>query len=850
MTGDAEKWVYRFGNGEAEAGIGERGVVGGKGASLCEMSRAGLPVPPGLVLPTACCRHVLAHQGAWPDGLEEQLRDAVAWLEKTTGKAFDASDHGLLLAVRSGAAESMPGMMDTLLDVGRHSAAEGRAGTGPWDALREAIDAVFRSWNSDRAVAYRRERRLPDTPGTAVTVQAMFPSAVSGVLFTRDPAGAGEEYMVVEAHTGLGDAVVSGAVTPHRARVSRHPPFEARWVRAESDHDASPLSGGQLARLAALALEVEQRFGAPMDIEWGWADGAFALLQCRPIRGLDVALDVEVGRAAEVARLRTAAGDRRTVWVVHNLAETLPHPTPMTWDIVRRFMSGSGGFGLLYRDLGYRPSRRVLEEGFLDLICGTPYADPERQAELFWGQFPLTYEPTALRQDPSLLQGLPLHLDVGRAGPWFLCKLPFFVLRLCVGAWRSRRWQRRAVSVFEASLPSFLSYVESARRLDLSRFSVPELVAELDDRRQRVLDDFGRHCLKPGFFAALALKSLEQRLELVLGPGEGRSLAGLLAGGHQDGLAKAQARWFRRLAAGETTIELFFRDFGHRAIGEMELARPRWREDASYVEGFIKPFGQAAPGTLGAGNPEAKGEREEAEAALADRLARAGASSFEQEIRELVRTTRRLLPYRETGRHYLMMGYELLRLVLLELGRRTRMGEGVFFLHLDELSRLEHDSSGPHTVAEERRVRWLSAQRLELASVVDSVDLERLGLPLPAATGALLTGTPLAPGVARGTARVLTDPRGAAPPAVGSILVCPSTDPAWAPVLFHVAGLVTERGGALSHGAIVARELGIPAVAVPGAIAAIADGERIRVDGSRGLLERIGPAVRAHGGDG
>lgn len=125
--------------------------------------------------------------------------------------------------------------------------------------------------------------------------------------------------------------------------------------------------------------------------------------------------DVDVGRRAEIERLRRQCDGARRVWVIHNLAETARAPTPLTWDILRRFMSGSGdGFGRMYRDFGYRPTREVLDDGFLELICGHVYADPERLAQLFWDGMPLTYDVEAIVKDRRVLDRAPSRFDPER----------------------------------------------------------------------------------------------------------------------------------------------------------------------------------------------------------------------------------------------------------------------------------------------------------------------------------------------------------------------------------------------------------------------------------------------------
>jgi pyruvate,orthophosphate dikinase len=219
-----------------------RGLVGGKAANLGLMlgPELRLPVPPGFVITTDACRAFLA--GGWPDGLDAELRERMAEVEGVVGRRFGAPEDPLLVSVRSGAPVSMPGMMDTILNLGLCDATErGLPDPGfaadcrarlrtmfrdtvgvseppddPWGQLRLAIEAVFRSWNGDRAKTYRAKEGIPDDLGTAVTVQAMVfgnlsDDSATGVVFTRNPAtGAAGLYGDVLFHA-QGEDVVAGA---------------------------------------------------------------------------------------------------------------------------------------------------------------------------------------------------------------------------------------------------------------------------------------------------------------------------------------------------------------------------------------------------------------------------------------------------------------------------------------------------------------------------------------------------------------------------------------------------------------------------------------------------------------
>jgi hypothetical protein len=239
---------------------------------------------------------------------------------------------------------------------------------------------------------------------------------------------------------------------------------------------------------------------------------------------------------------------------------------------------------------------------------------------------------------------------------------------------------------------------------------------------------------------------------LLMGEAEGGRLARILTSGLEGDTTVEQNRCLGRVARGEVPLAEFLERFGHRAAGEMELSEPRWREAPRQVEGMVARL--RARG-VGVERQDAAEKRSAAVAELPDALARRGGSSFREEVEEDLRLAQTLLPYREKGKHYLMMGYELVRMALVELARRWELGQDIFFLHLGELGRFE-------------------AERDALAARI--------------------------------------------------------------PLLVHACGLICERGGVLSHGAIIARDLGIPAVVFPRAAELLRDGQRVRVDGNCGTV--------------
>lgn len=898
------RWTHAFDEAIPGTPPEAAALLGGKGASLAAMTRAGLRVPPGFTISTAACRHFYENGQQWPEGLETEMRAQLARLEQKTGRRFGRGSAPLFVSVRSGAAVSMPGMMETILNCGIHPGLAAEAGdtpqfwrvcvqftktfaktvagiemrdgepsaeharalmaeyaaqtgkpfpTEPWELLAACIDAVFRSWNSERAVAYRKRNDVRGLPGTAVNVQVMFPSRISGVAFTQDPNKPAAQQMVIESAYGLGEAVVSGDVTPDRFLVKRDDISAVETFRGSKggavaalgdtvayDAETLTLSPAQIGELCTLCLAVERHFGKPVDIEWGWAEGEFALLQSRAIPGLEIARDAEIARGETIAHLRALAGQHRRVWVTHNLRETLRAPTPLTWDIVRRFMSGSGGFGLMYRDFGYRPSAEVCDRGFLELICGRIYADPERLSQLFWDGLPMTYDLAAILRNKNELDRAPTKFDPAKADEKLLLKLPGAIRSLLRSSRTMKRLRTSVKGTFEDEvLPPYLEYVREKRTADFSDRTTPEVVKEVHERCERVLNVFGKESLKPAFFGGLALNALETLLVQLAGEAEGARCTSTLTMALDHDSTYEQDALLYRVAKGEVSLDDFIAQYGHRATGEMELSEPRWREDQSYLRQVIAQIGRSQGKSMPEIHRDNLRKYNEARRALPALLESWGGSSFAEEIEEHLAEARALLPYRETGKHYLMMGYELIRLALQELARRWELGNDLFFLRLEELERFETRAGGLRPEIARRKVRWKSVQRFELPDVIDSDHLDQLGLPQVFENATEWQGEPVSAGVATGTARIVFNPREVEELGTDYFLVCPSTDPGWTPLFINARGLIVERGGVLSHGAIVARDFGIPAIVCPNATKLLRSGDRLHVDGNTGRITKL-----------
>ncbi len=817
-------------------------LVGGKGLHLGKLTAAGFLVPPGFCVTTDAYRTTVGT-------VDTQNRDAVqaATLSDSLRSEIVTAYNELAadsVAVRSSAtAEDLPeasfaGQQDTFLNVSGAS------------ELLEKIQACWVSLWSDRAVAYRREHGIEDAQlAMAVVVQTMVDADASGVMFTRSPTGGAE--LVIESNWGLGESIVSGEITPDHFIISRETGnliretvVSKRKMIARGGVQAVPigqreipsLQRGQVAELGKLGMQVDAFYGAPQDVEWAHAQGQFYLLQARPITTLTDAAEIELLRRQEIEALQKKADEGGTVWSRYNLSEVLPAPLPMTWAIMQEFMSGRGGFGLTCRELGFLPSRRFDEEGVLDLICGRLYFNLSREVEFNFHGFLFEHDFQQLKRDPNKAIYPQPTPNIKRSNVLFWSKFPYYIVKAVTAELKHSKIRKDLDRILsEKIFPTFEQYVQTEKQVSLEELSDQQVIDKFHEWREKTLNEFAKDALKATVFASFSYQQLEIMLQKCFGEEEAKDLARLLITGLEGDLTVDANLKMWEVAQDKLTLEDFLEKHGHRSVGEFELAQPRWREDSSYVEQVIASFHT---------NPNAnpmkhlqtqRANREKAKRRLA-RLPVSKAAAFRKRINEVLALTQRYMPFRETAKFYLMLGYELIRKALLVLDRRYQLDGGIFYLVPDELGRLIEGEDLQSIVAERKTTRSRLLQ-IELPDVIYSDILNRVGEPQAIEAKNEIQGVGVSVGVATGEAYVLRDPSDAQIAGKNYILVCPSTDPGWTPLFLHAAALVMEYGGMLSHGAIVAREYGIPAVVnVAAATQRFQSGQRLRVDGSRGIV--------------
>ena len=818
--------------------------VGGKGLNLGKLTRAGFRVPQGFCVTTDAYRLSVR-------GLSEQNESSVKDIElpselvaavRTAREQLQTAT----VAVRSSATAedlaeaSFAGQQDTFLNVTS-------------DELLDALKACWASLWSERAIAYRQTQGIADEGlAMAVVVQEMCDADVSGVLFTVSPFD--PDVSVVESNWGLGESVVSGAITPDSFLMSRETDeivesniaVKREMITAtgisevlSAQQNVPSLTDTQLKELTQLGKQVETCYEQPMDIEWALANGQFVLLQARLITVPDTASEVPQGaieelRQEEIRILETHTEAHGTVWCHHNLAEVLPTPLPMTWGIMKKFMSGTSGLGKAYRGLGFYPSERVDSEGVLDLICGRVYVNLNREAELHFDGFPFAHDFDALKRNPQQAMYAQAQTDIKRSNASFWLKLPLHIVRMS----RAEMRLRQCRSDFDRLLteevsPAFQAEIEAERNILYSDLSDVELLTKFETWRAKTLDDFAPKALIATLLAGFSLQRLEAALQKCLDETGAKVLASRLISGLSGNLTVETNKKLSQIAIGELTLTDFLKDYGHRAVNEFELAQPRWREDPTYLEQLVASFRQenTETDTQVVQRVEQRESAEEELSAILEEKA-----GLRKQIERELDFTRRYMPFRETAKFYLMLGYEQIRRALLELDRRYQLDGGIFYLMPDELKQLIDGETLDEVIATRKKRRELMLQ-IEVPDVIFSDALEDIGAPISMNAAETYAGVGVSAGVATGNARVFLRPTDVRPSDRNYILVCPSTDPAWTPLFLHAAGLVMERGGILSHGAVVAREYGVPAVAnIPNATQHIADGQTLQVDGNQGTV--------------
>jgi pyruvate,water dikinase len=867
-------------------------IVGGKAANLGELMRGGFPVPPGFTVTTRAYARVAeaagiervlaAIEGARAEdraalsALAAEARAAIAaapvdssLLEGDLAAAYAALGEGAVAVRSSATAEdlefaSFAGQQDTYLNV-----------VGA-DAVRDAVRRCWASLWNERAVLYRAQQRV-GARGVrlAVVVQRLVDARVAGVLFSANPLTGRRREAVIDASLGLGEAIVAGAVNPDHFVVDtgRRRILERRLgdkqvaIRPAASGGVERVTGAgaeggaclgdeQVLALAALGAGVEARYGAPQDLEFAVdASGKIWLTQARPITTLF----------------------------------PLPEGAPASDDDLRVYASATADEGVTrpITPMGLQ-AFRLLVSAWAELFWGARPADPARgpaivaeaALRMYYDITPLVRSALARRALTTLMSWADEHtagllralagdprLEPSPTPLWAAARAVLTPIARSHAPSRIARalldpaWSRRAAAPALAA----------AAALGDAPASAPP--AERLDRAERLLLD-GAGALPLTWIApaagGLAFLAAERLLGARAAPDELQVAMRGLPGNPTtemnlalwdvavqvradpasaraviDGEPAALARRFREgslPAPLQRGLARFLERHGHRGVAEVDLGLPRWRDDPTHLFGVLQNYLRADDERAA---PDAQFRRatREAEAKAAE-LARRAGPARRALVRLLLGRARGLSGAREAWKDELTRQLALARALLVPVGEalardgRLDDAEDIFFVSLAEAREGVAGADLRPRVRERRAQYRRELGRRRVPSVLLSDGTEPALAPAETASDdpRVLRGTPASPGKVRGKARVLFDPTGARLEP-GEVLVAPSTDPGWTALFLTAGGLVMERGGAVSHGAVIAREYGIPAVVgVPGATSRITSGQEIEVDGAAGRV--------------
>ncbi|WP_424217197.1 rifamycin-inactivating phosphotransferase (plasmid) [Streptomyces sp. BI20] len=793
----------------------------------------------------AAIRHAI-EETPLPDGLAEEITDATARL------GADAA-----CAVRSSAtAEDLPtasfaGQQDTYLNV-----------LGPAEVLRH----VGRCWASlftDRAVAYRARRGIDHRAvRMAVIVQRMVLPHASGILFTADPVTGDRTVSTVDAGLGLGEAMVSGLVTPDVYAVrddeirDRSVAVKERALRAlpgggvhevpvdPALRERPALTDEQVLELVRLGRRIEGAFGRPQDIEWCLDEQGFRIVQARPITTLFPVPDtgdkgprvhVSVGHGQMMTDAMKPLG--LSMWRLTAMVPMVEAGSRLFVDVTDRLAAPGPRAALLDAMGKGDPLVRDALETVLarpDFLPPLPNATPATAPAT--PPAPAGAAPEPLPTDPAVVTELIArsrasvaaleHEIRDKSGPELFTFL------------RTAFEEHKRVLSDPVSMRAIMAGMEATWWLN---DHLGQWLGEKNPADTLTLSAPGNVTSEMG----LALLDVAD----VIRP-HAQVVAHLRTVRDEDFLDDAA---FDTLPGGpeaRAALRDYLDAYGMRCAGEIDITRPRWSErPTTLLPALLDNVDHFAPGAAARRFEDGlRRAREKEQEVLARLRELPDGEAKVEETRRTVERVRTFIGYREYPKYGIVSRYLLYKKALLAEALRL-VGAGVlstpedaFLLTFDEF----HEASRDRRPVDPELLR----ERAETFHVHETLAPPRVltsdGVALTGAhrrddapPGALL-GLAVSAGAVEGRARVVLD-MARADLEPGDILVTPFTDPSWSPLFVGIAGLITEVGGLMTHGAVIAREYGLPAVvAVEGATRLIPDGARIRVDGTNGHVELLG----------
>lgn len=861
----------------------ELNIAGGKGANLGVLTRAGFPVPPGFVLLTNAYQHFLHINGLLSE-LEQLARQAksddLASCEKASQSIRTLFTHYPIpdaiiqvitqayqqlaadaVAVRSSATtEDLPtasfaGLHESYLNI---------------KTLDDIFTAVRQCWSSlwtPRALSYRTRLGLDAQKiNMAVVIQQMVPASASGVLFTVNPVNGSHEEITINATKGVGEGLVAGQITPETMIAEKTSGHIIQREHGSSDgvgtvgQEPFVLTDKQVIQLVRLGKRIEEHFTAPQDIEWALAGEQIFIVQARPITTLTTISSTPKNHGLPIPpgndtwnREQDQPPRPYDVWTRTNVGENLPYPiTPLTETHLSALFALNTApsepdqpqlmrrlYGRLYFNEGAIVRSFTEEMGlpaaWLHKIWGSRPRGSQANQNAFrpWRLlrklFSLVINQSKTKKKARIAHDSPRQF-FAQVDQWVNAFLSLDLSQLDdAQLWNAGLpiWSERGTYTWETNIRFSIGAAVSYGLLErivhwwIHKDLVQDLVTSL-----------------PGVYSAEVGPALWKMAQLAQEEGIQEIL--LLPDPH-TALERLRSDEQGRLLIEQ--LEIFLARHGHRCPNELEMRNPRWSEAPEQVIELIASYLRAGEHV----NPDTTEARQQQRRTEAVNIIATKLDPIRRFIfLLLLKRTQQAVTVRDNSRYTMAKFIFPMRKIYAEIGRRwteyswLKQADDIFFLTIAEIESIikDHAPGGlpvaMQTCIEQRRLAyefWLTISAPEAVAADGSPIFEEED------NFTLLKGTAASSGTIRGRARIVQTLQEAMSLKSGDILVTSATDPGWTPVFPLVSGIVLEIGGQLSHGAIIAREYGIPAVVnAPRAMHLIQDGQIIEIDGSKGVI--------------
>jgi len=829
--------------------------VGGKAAHLGEMIRAGLPVPEGFVLCTDSYRRFTsfnkidakieelvkkhgndifkAGKGSkelsdriktlFEEGeLPEDLIDEINWQYEKIGSPE--------VVVRSSATQedsptaSCAGQYDSFLNV------------KDVEQLHKYIKQCWASlWNT-RALSYRLTQKIDDPgPAHAVVVQKLIQAEKSGILFTANPINNRRDQMLINSSWGLGEAQVSGDVTPEQIIVRKH---NEAGLQTELQ-EISSLDQRDVLELVELGTKAEAHFTLPQDIEWAYSDSQFSLVQSRPITTLFPKLKPE------------NSDEKLRVYINFLLVDkVMPEPlTPIGEDIWKKFLE------------------KILPPKWIKSAAGRLFVDATElsRMERWWDKLrdnPSSMDPLTTIILLEVLERNKSELKQQRKPLITLIPTIFGMLNLPLVKFLLTSMPKTLYGLFFS--PE--KVVKKAAKCGENEIkSLKEKAQKLHTREEKI-EFIEKNAptvyyflpLKVLYYVVSSITCLDKAKKIVSTHLKDTSKLNKIEKSLPHNITTEMGMQLLRIARnldrnGEQPtpehpeIQDFLNTYGHRAYLEVDPGIPRWKEKPEYVINLLNSY--ISNKSYDERIKKFSQDKEEAEQAILEitlELKEKGARRDAGKVEKLLNKYRNLFGVRELPKHIMVKGVDLFRDILLEIGEelaaegRLDSKQDVFFVRFQDIT--SGSDQGAPLQKQAPRNQSLYQKELKRSSIPRVVTStgETLFSPAVRNRDNILEGIPVSPGLQEGRVRILEYPEEGNKLKKDDILVTKAANPAWTPLFLEIGGLITEMGSPLSHGSVVAREYGVPAVTgLQEATTRLKDGQLIRLNGETGVVELL-----------